>query len=51
MTIPPDFRVHYWNSIKSSYTPEELQPILEGSDLRGCRITEDLIDLMIVKGG
>jgi ubiquinone/menaquinone biosynthesis C-methylase UbiE len=50
MTIPPDFRVHYWNSIKSSYTTAELESILERSQLTGWRIVEDFMDLMIVKG-
>jgi ubiquinone/menaquinone biosynthesis C-methylase UbiE len=35
MMIPRDFRVHYWNSIKSSYTPDELRAILESSKLQG----------------
>jgi len=50
-TIPRDFRIHYWNSIRSSYTPAELQPILDRSQLQDCQIVEDLMDLMIVKGG
>jgi ubiquinone/menaquinone biosynthesis C-methylase UbiE len=49
MTIPPDFRAHYWNSIKSSYTPAELCSILERSRLQGWRIAEDFLDVMIVK--
>jgi hypothetical protein len=49
MMIPRDFRVHYWNSIKSSYTPGELQAILESSKLQGWRIVEDFMDLMVVK--
>ena len=48
MTIPPDFRVHYWNSIKSSYTTAELDSILERSKLTGWRIIKDFMDLMIV---
>ena len=50
MTIPRDFRVHYWNSIKSSYTPDELWAILGRSRLTGCRVEEDFMDLMVVKG-
>jgi ubiquinone/menaquinone biosynthesis C-methylase UbiE len=50
ITIPSDFRVHYWNSIKSSYTTAELESILERSQLTGWRIVEDFMDLMIVKG-
>jgi ubiquinone/menaquinone biosynthesis C-methylase UbiE len=51
MLIPVDFRVHYWNSIQSSYTPEELQAVLERSRLTGWNIVEDFMDLMVVKGG
>jgi ubiquinone/menaquinone biosynthesis C-methylase UbiE len=51
MFIPADFRVHYWNSIQSSYTPEELRAVLERSELQGWRIVEDFMDLMVVKGG
>lgn len=50
MTIPPDFRVHYWNSIKSSYTPDELQALLGRSRLTGSRVEEDFMDLMVVRG-
>jgi ubiquinone/menaquinone biosynthesis C-methylase UbiE len=50
MTIPPDFRVHYWNSIKSSYTTAELRSVLDRSQLQGWRIVEDFMDVMIVKG-
>ena len=49
LMIPSDFRVHYWNSIKSSYTPAELRSILECSHLQGWRIVEDFMDLTIVK--
>jgi ubiquinone/menaquinone biosynthesis C-methylase UbiE len=49
LTIPRDFRVHWWNSIKSSYTADELRAILERSRLTGWRIEEDLMDLTIVK--
>jgi hypothetical protein len=41
--------VHYWNSIQSSYTPEELQTVLERSRLTGWNIVEDFMDLMVVK--
>lgn len=51
MLIPADFRVHYWNSIRSSYTSEELRTLLEQSRLQGWHIAEDLMDLMVVKGG
>jgi ubiquinone/menaquinone biosynthesis C-methylase UbiE len=49
--IPSDFRVHYWNSLKSSYTPGELRAILERSRFKGWRIEEDFMDLSIVRGG
>jgi ubiquinone/menaquinone biosynthesis C-methylase UbiE len=49
MTIPPDFRVHYWNSIRSSYTTVELHAMLERSQLQGWHIVEDFTDVMIVK--
>ncbi len=48
MLIPSDFRVHYWNSIKSSYTPQELRSILERSRLQG-QVVEGFMDLMIIK--
>ncbi|MFZ5916491.1 MAG: class I SAM-dependent methyltransferase [Chloroflexota bacterium] len=51
LTLPRDFREHYWHSIRSSYTPQELTAILETSHLRGWRIVEDLLDLMVVKEG
>jgi ubiquinone/menaquinone biosynthesis C-methylase UbiE len=51
LTIPADFRVHYWNSIQSSYTPDELRAVLERSRLTGWCIVEDFMDLMVVKGG
>jgi ubiquinone/menaquinone biosynthesis C-methylase UbiE len=49
LTIPRDFRVHWWNSIKSSYTADELRAILERSRLTGWRIEEDFMDLAVVK--
>jgi ubiquinone/menaquinone biosynthesis C-methylase UbiE len=49
LMIPRDFRVHYWNSIKSSYTPNELSAIVECSCLEGWRIVEDFMDLAVVK--
>jgi ubiquinone/menaquinone biosynthesis C-methylase UbiE len=49
MTIPRDFRVHYWGSIKSSYTTAELRTILERSRLQGWRVVEDFLDVMIIK--
>lgn len=49
-TIPTDFRVHYWNSIWSSYTAVELEAILSQSDLKGWRIEQDIMDLMVIIG-
>jgi ubiquinone/menaquinone biosynthesis C-methylase UbiE len=49
MTIPADFRKHYWGSIRSSYTIEELKVILRRSALPEWTIAEDILDLMIVK--
>jgi ubiquinone/menaquinone biosynthesis C-methylase UbiE len=49
LSIPRDFRVHWWNSIKSSYTVPELRAILERSRLTGWRVEEDLMDLAVVK--
>jgi ubiquinone/menaquinone biosynthesis C-methylase UbiE len=51
MMIPNDFRAHYWNSIQSSYTPDELRTMLQRSRLTGWTIVEDFMDLMVVKGG
>lgn len=50
LTLPGDFRAHYWGSIHSSYTAAELRPILERSRLQGWQIEEDVLDLAIVKG-
>jgi ubiquinone/menaquinone biosynthesis C-methylase UbiE len=50
MLIPADFRVHYWNSIQSSYTTLELRELLERSRLQGWQIVEDFMDLTVVKG-
>jgi hypothetical protein len=44
-----DLRRHWSNSIKSSYTPDELRAILERSRLTGWRVKEDFMALMIVK--
>jgi len=49
LSIPRDFRVHWWNSIKSSYTADELRVILQRSRLTGWRIEEDFMDLAVVK--
>ncbi len=49
LTIPRDFRVHWWNSIKASYTPEDLRAVLNRSHLQGWRIVEDFMDVTVVK--
>jgi len=49
LTIPGDFRVHYWNSINSSYTPAELRRILAQSRLAGWQVEEGFMDTTIVK--
>jgi ubiquinone/menaquinone biosynthesis C-methylase UbiE len=49
LTIPRDFRVHWWNSIKSSYTADELRAILGRSGLTGWSIEEDFLDLLVVR--
>jgi hypothetical protein len=41
--------IHWWDSIKSSYTADELRVILGRSRLTGWRIEEDVVDLMVVK--
>jgi ubiquinone/menaquinone biosynthesis C-methylase UbiE len=51
LMIPADFRVHYWNSIQSSYTPDELRAVLRRSGLQGWHIIEKFMDLAVVKGG
>jgi ubiquinone/menaquinone biosynthesis C-methylase UbiE len=49
LSIPPDFRVHWWNSIRASYTEEELRAILQQSRLQSRRIEEGFMDLRVVK--
>ena len=49
LSIPRDFRVHWYNSIKSSYTQDELRAILGRSRLTGWRIEESFMDLMVVR--
>lgn len=51
LTIPGDFRRHYWGSIHSSYTVAELQTILGQSYLQKAKIVEDIMDLMVIKEG
>ena len=49
LTIPRDFRIHWWNSIKSSYTLDELQTMLKSSRWTGWRVGENFMDLVIIK--
>lgn len=51
LLVPPDFRVHYWNSIRSSYTAGELEDLLARSELTGARVEQSLLDVMIIKEG
>ena len=51
LLVPPDFRVHYWNSIRSSYTAGELEDLVAQSRLAGARVEQSLLDVMIVKEG
>ncbi len=48
LSIPRDFRVHYWNSIISSFTPAELEEILMRSDLKNWHIEQDFMDMVVV---
>jgi len=50
LSIPSDFRVHYWNSIRASYTPAELESMLRQSNLKNWTIEQDIMDLMVVVG-
>lgn len=47
LSIPPDFRKHYWGSIQASYTRSELEVILRRSGLQNWRVEEDVMDLMV----
>ena len=47
-TLPADFRKHYWNSIRASYTLEEVGLLLAESKLKGACLEQDELDLMIV---
>ncbi len=51
LLAPPDFRVHYWNSIRSSYTAGELENLVAQSKLAGACVEQSLLDVMIVKEG
>ncbi|HOT91736.1 MAG TPA: class I SAM-dependent methyltransferase [Anaerolineae bacterium] len=50
LTIPADFRVHYWGSIRSSYTPEELEALVARSRLNGWRIEAGFMEIAVVRG-
>jgi len=49
LTIPADFRKHYWGSINSSYTPNELCQVLQSSRLQGWEVMEDVMDIVVLK--
>jgi len=50
LIIPPDFRVHYWGSIRSSYTPEELEAMVAHSRLSGWRVEAGFMEIAVVRG-
>jgi len=47
LTLPADFRVHYWGSIRSSYQYDELEQIVQRSRLQNWVIVEDFFDLAV----
>ncbi|MBN2146982.1 MAG: class I SAM-dependent methyltransferase [Anaerolineales bacterium] len=49
LSIPADFRKHYWASIRSSYTSNELRQMLQRSRLQGWRVMEDWMDIAVLK--
>jgi len=49
LTIPRAFRVHYYNSIRSAYTADEVRMLLRRSKLAGCDVEVDLMGLRIVR--
>ncbi len=51
VTIPPDLRVHYKNSIQSAYTPDEVRSLLECSRLQDWRIRVTFLTLTVVQHG
>ena len=48
LSIPPDFRVHFHNSIRAAYTRDELGAMLADSQLPNWRIQEDIMGLQVV---
>ncbi|MBN2007051.1 MAG: class I SAM-dependent methyltransferase [Anaerolineae bacterium] len=50
LMIPPDFRVHYWGSIHSSYTPEELEALVARSLLSGWRVEAGFMEVAVARG-
>lgn len=50
LMIPPDFRVHYWGSIRSSYTPKELETLVSRSQLAGWRVESGFMEVAVVRG-
>jgi len=49
LTIPPDFRVHYWGSIHASYTPEELKALVARSQLNEWRVEAGFMEVAVVR--
>ncbi|HCU38411.1 MAG TPA: class I SAM-dependent methyltransferase [Armatimonadetes bacterium] len=49
MSIPPDFRKHFWSSIESAYTPNELAGMLDQSELGGWTIEREFVGLRIFR--
>ena len=50
LMIPADFRVHYWGSIHSSYTPEELEAMVKRSRLSGWRVEAGFMEIAVLRG-
>ncbi len=50
LMIPPDFRVHYWGSIHSSYTPAELEAMVTRSQLSGWRVEAGFMEVAVARG-
>ena len=49
LTIPRDFRIHYYNSIRAAYTVDEVRTSLQSSKLVDCEVEEDVMGLSVVK--
>jgi ubiquinone/menaquinone biosynthesis C-methylase UbiE len=48
LTVPPDFRIHYKNSVRAAYTSDELQSILGRSMLPDWQIHEEFLNITIM---